>query len=315
MGELLLDSLEVRNFRAFRHLTIEALGRVNLIVGNNNVGKTCLLEALWLYASRGDPDVQGKILLSRDESNTLQNLTYERGKLSELVQIGSMKALNQGAVSDNSFLDVIPDALLEMNARVMVAAPTIAGICYFITASGLDAIQIINLWDAIAFSRFEDTIVTALRIIEPRVERLGINVEYRNNGTIRRIPVIRFAGNDYPVSLRSMGEGMVRLFGIALALVNARDGMLLIDEIENGLHYSIQPDVWRIIFEIAQQLNIQVFTTTHSKDCLAAFQQVSQEHPEAGMLIRLGRRKGEIVSTLFDEEELEIAIEQDVEVR
>lgn len=52
MGNLTLNSLEVRNFRAFRDLKIEHLGRVNLLVGKNNVGKTSLLEAIQLYASR-----------------------------------------------------------------------------------------------------------------------------------------------------------------------------------------------------------------------------------------------------------------------
>ena len=57
MSELLLDSLEIKGYRCFEHLTIEKLGRVNLIVGKNNVGKTALLEALWLYGTRCSIDV------------------------------------------------------------------------------------------------------------------------------------------------------------------------------------------------------------------------------------------------------------------
>ena len=52
MGNLMLNSLEIRNFRAFQELKIEHLGRVNLLVGKNNVGKTSLLEAIQLYASQ-----------------------------------------------------------------------------------------------------------------------------------------------------------------------------------------------------------------------------------------------------------------------
>ncbi len=54
---LLLNSLEIKGYRCFEHLTIEKLGRVNLIVGKNNVGKTALLEALSVYASAGDSDI------------------------------------------------------------------------------------------------------------------------------------------------------------------------------------------------------------------------------------------------------------------
>jgi AAA15 family ATPase/GTPase len=68
MSDLILDSLEVRNFRGFRHLQIERLGRVNLIVGKNNVGKSSLLEALQLYAKRADPTLIFEFLKSRDES-------------------------------------------------------------------------------------------------------------------------------------------------------------------------------------------------------------------------------------------------------
>ena len=44
MGKLLLDSLEIQNFRGFHHLQIEKLGRANWIVGENNIGKSSLLE-------------------------------------------------------------------------------------------------------------------------------------------------------------------------------------------------------------------------------------------------------------------------------
>src|SRR5437660_1052828 len=68
MGNLILNSLEIRGFRGFRHLQIERLGRVNLIVGKNNVGKSSLLEALQLYAFGGYPSVIWEHLRSRDES-------------------------------------------------------------------------------------------------------------------------------------------------------------------------------------------------------------------------------------------------------
>lgn len=68
MGKLMLESLEVQNFRGFHHLQIERLGRVNLIVGKNNVGKTSLLEALQLYANDGNPSLIWELLRTRDES-------------------------------------------------------------------------------------------------------------------------------------------------------------------------------------------------------------------------------------------------------
>src|SRR5205085_5473965 len=63
----MLPNLEIREFRTFRHLQIERLGRVNLIVGKNNVGKTSLLEALQLYAHRASPTLIWQILGTHDE--------------------------------------------------------------------------------------------------------------------------------------------------------------------------------------------------------------------------------------------------------
>ena len=70
-NSLILDSLEIRHFRAFLHLQIERLGQVNLIIGKNNEGKTTLLEALWLYAERGSPTAIWQILRARNESKSL----------------------------------------------------------------------------------------------------------------------------------------------------------------------------------------------------------------------------------------------------
>jgi len=102
---------------------------------------------------------------------------------------------------------------------------------------------------------------------------------------------------------------------MALALVNLQDGMLLIDEFENGLHYSIQPDIWRLIFQVARRLNVQVFATTHSQDCIRAFTDVSQEGQEGGLFMRLQEKKGEISAVLYDMDELRFAVDKEIEVR
>ena len=112
-----------------------------------------------------------------------------------------------------------------------------------------------------------------------------------------------------------MGEGMNRMLGIALALVNAKDGMLLIDEVDTGLHYSVLPDLWRLIFEVAHRLNVQVFATSHSWDCIQAFQQAADNTEEEGVLVRLETRKDGVGAVTFDERELAIVTREQIEVR
>jgi AAA15 family ATPase/GTPase len=104
---------------------------------------------------------------------------------------------------------------------------------------------------------------------------------------------------------------------IILGLVNCDNGYLLLDEFENGLHHTVQEQLWKVIFELAERLNIQVFATTHSNDCIAAFEKVlnSTSNNYSGKLIRLENRNGEIVQIEFSLEELKIAQNLDIETR
>src|SRR5256885_15412202 len=91
MSNLLFNSLEVRGYRAFRDLRLEKLGRVNLIVGQNNVGKSCLLEALQIYAHRAHPTILWQILEAHDEDSrslqqTFGSLDYDASEALSIIQ-------------------------------------------------------------------------------------------------------------------------------------------------------------------------------------------------------------------------------------
>jgi ABC-type cobalamin/Fe3+-siderophores transport system ATPase subunit len=369
MTSLILDSLEIHNFRTFHHLQIERLGRVNLIVGKNNVGKTSLLEALWLYAKQGSPEIIRYILEKRNESNhapvnergqnrqRTSNIRYlfhgreavetrngfsahivagHTGLLSITVgwfigqaarsqtgyklvpyQEGSNSTsekmlgveINTGTQKEKRYL--VEDILNP--GRTWVSEAEDAYPAIFVPASGITRTEVEAFWDGIALTDREKDVIEALQIIAPAVERLNLIGLHDSQGS--RIPAVKLKHYDGPVNLSSLGEGMNRMFTIALALVNAGAGMLLIDEIENGLHYTVQPDMWRLIFAVAHRLNVQVFATTHSWDCIAAFQQAANEHAEEGMLIRLGRMQDNIIATIFGEREMAIATRDQIEVR
>lgn len=169
------------------------------------------------------------------------------------------------------------------------------------------------MWDKVALKPEEEEVLKGLRIIAPDVERLTLIGQSERQRT--RIPVVKSRDLAEPIPLRSIGEGTNRLFGILLALVNARNGLLLIDEVDSGLHCTVHADLWRLIFEVAERLNVQVFATTHSWDCIKGFQQNLLDKPDKGMLIRLENRRGYIVPILFDGARLGIATRQDIEVR
>jgi hypothetical protein len=186
--------------------------------------------------------------------------------------------------------------------------------CVFVSPYGGERTANLGpLWDKIALSDRETDLVQALRIVDPEISAVSMVGGEETRQT--RTAIVRAAGISRPVPLRSFGDGLNRLFGIVLSLVNAKDGLLLIDEFENGLHYSVQLDVWRAIFRLAQRLDIQVVATSHSWDAIEAFQKAASEDLEEGVLIRLSRKGDDVVPTLFREEELAIATRDRIEVR
>jgi len=114
----------------------------------------------------------------------------------------------------------------------------------------------------------------------------------------------------------SMGDGIWRLLGIALTMVNAKGKVLLIDEIDTGFHYSVMVDIWKLIWKTAKELDIQIFATTHSRDCWEALGEVvamNQVSPEEIMLHRIDSSRSKSIT--FTSQQLVIAANRDLEVR
>ncbi|MBL7988095.1 MAG: AAA family ATPase [Chlorobi bacterium] len=316
MSQLLLPSLEIKGFRGFQHLRIENLQRVNLIVGKNSVGKTSLLEALWLYASDWNKYVESGILRERNEERQAH---YDP---KELDYNNSVRHLffNRPTLSSNNPLEIsIGSVESPMTFSIDTGARNGTPRAHIIIpVGGLSPHEIEQAWDAIALTERQDYLLEALRIIEPSIADVNMIASQARGGTYagRRVPFVRMNGTNIPVPLRSVGEGMMRMFVFALALANADNGFLLVDEIESGIHYSVQPDMWQLIFRIAQQLNIQVFATTHSWDCIEGFQNaVAKEGFDDGLVVRLEKHGDEVTSTLFDARRLSIATNELIEIR
>ena len=177
----------------------------------------------------------------------------------------------------------------------------------------LNSDEIERLWDVIALTDKEEQIGTALRLIlDKKVERIAI---IGNESKDRRM-VVRLEGQSFPVPLESFGDGALRLFGVALALINSQNGFLLIDEAENGIHHSVQRALWKMILKTATENNVQVLATTHSFDCVRGFAQAMTEYEEGdGALVRIERKDEEMWAVEYSKDDLRVAAEQHIEVR
>lgn len=179
-------------------------------------------------------------------------------------------------------------------------------------------------WDSIALTEGEEIVKTALKIILPEFERLTF-IDTENNDKYsrkrRRLAKVKISNLPRPVSLSSLGDGMLRVLQLVLKAFAAKGGFLLIDEFENGLHYSVQEKVWSLLFDISKTLDIQIFATTHSWDCIESFAKVAIEKQDIdGLLFRVGQSvrnsdKGRVIATIFEKEQLFSITQSDVEVR
>ena len=203
-----------------------------------------------------------------------------------------------------------PDSGRDLPARI---------VCESLGPSVPDNLDMARFWDKVALTDDESRAMRALNLIfGGRVERVALVGDDRR---VSRTPygrraVVKISGEERPVPLKSLGDGAVRLFAVALALANSQNGFLLVDEAENGIHHSVQSDFWKMVLTAADTNNVQVLATTHSWDCVAGFAHAATESEAVdGLLIRI-ERNGENVRALeYTEEDLRVAAQQGIEVR
>ena len=146
------------------------------------------------------------------------------------------------------------------------------------------------MWDALVQGPGQELVLEWLRMLDSRIEDLAY-IAGRHGA---RLALLKLHGQGR-IPLRSMGDGLTKLFHIALAVASASKGVLLIDEFENGLHWSVQTKLWAALTKAAGEYNVQVFATTHSRDCIESFTAgVKDAGPDGASIYRL-ERKGDDV--------------------
>lgn len=380
----MLKSLIIKNFRSLEDFQVEKLGRVNLIVGKNNSGKSSVLEALRIFAGNAHQELLEQIAQAHDERHFLDknikdsrdvSLPYEDlfagrrfPKEEKPIVIGEndneqalkifhvysvekdyiatdedgkqetiQRPLSITSLDLTKYNKILGEGLLvkknkesvgidfnvispDFRRFVSISNPIS---CSYIPTQLIGANELASDWDKIALTDGEEIVKQALRIILPDFENINFvnDSSYLDSQVIRRVAKVRIKNEPRPVSLNSQGDGMMRILQIALKLVTAKGGFLLIDEFENGLHYSIQEKVWSLLFDLSKSLDIQIFATTHSWDCIESFAKVAIEKQDVdGLLFRVGqsvrnRDKGQVIATVFEKEQLFSITQSDVEVR
>ncbi len=190
----------------------------------------------------------------------------------------------------------------------------------FLKMSSIAHDQILRFLDMVALTGREEAVLASLAAIRPDVRAISaVGRPGRSSGRQEedeRTLIVKLSGTRMPVPARSLGDGFMRLLLLSLVANTREGGILMIDEIENGIHHSVLVDLWTLIFDTAARQNLQVFATTHSLDCVAAFAHVALSRPQIpGLALRLERVDGEHRAVVYDPSDLEVAIRHDIEVR
>ncbi|WP_420445848.1 AAA family ATPase [Candidatus Poriferisodalis sp.] len=189
----------------------------------------------------------------------------------------------------------------------------------FVGTGGLVPGDVGDIFDDVVLTDAEDGAVEAMRLIEPRVERLAVLASRRAplGSSARGGILLRMQGVDGRVPIGSVGDGMWRLLGLALALARARGGVLLVDEIDTGLHYTVMQKMWTMLAERSRSLDVQVFATTHSRDCYESLASVADPDavPPGDLTIHRIEPENGRSGVSFGEHEVVVAAERGLEVR
>jgi len=348
MAEPHLPSLVIEGFRGFKKLELRKLGHVNLLVGKNGVGKSSVLDAVRLYATQFEFEEARKILVSRGEewnasarNSFLPMFSGRHGldpdaptiRLADLLFRFVLMAIKRASDGELSYrvkdplnaTAAYPGIVVEKSGE-MIRQYAFGGFpggpqyqdmparragekhCA-IPPEGISDTEIGSLWDGLVLGGHEDDLTEVFKLVRPDAKKL-----YLISG--ERRPYVLLEAFRQPVPLRSLGDGAARFLGIAASVVTAAGGFLLIDEFENGLHHSVQEELWSFVFRVAREMNVQVFATTHSEDCVRAFAiAANKDTASLGVMTKLVEQNGQIVAKQLMEEDVLAGAQGLVEMR
>lgn len=346
----MIKDFSIKNYKSLKDITFNSLNRINVFIGDNNAGKSNVLEALMLYASNLSLDAIKSVLDKRGDDTTfftnnsvypnplinfspivynydigiLQNEGISIGDKNKKVtlkcmqrvvfQSGSRGVITLRSANNNRIpvgAQLLNSELVLVNERSRganviislqqpiinqsIVAPTPILPYHYVICPERRDISIDSLWGNITMTPLQPYVLKALKIIEPHITNFNIT-RNANNQIIPKITI----DNNSPIPLYSMGDGVCHILNIVLALLNSKDGMLLLDEVDSGLHYTKHQELWRIILELSQKLNVQIFASTHSSECLRAFASIcmdSQNQSEGTIYIIRKDESGNITNS------------------
>jgi AAA15 family ATPase/GTPase len=290
--EHFIQYIDIDRYKCFSDFSAHGLQRVNLIAGKNNVGKTALMEAmfinvrsssisnlfdslLFMYEQRKATDYTYKTL---DEKDASDNILKQANALKNKTNIQAIEFI----LNDSEILREYGIRINNSNKAIAEANMDIFSISKkatlqkttWIGSSRDSQEQIIDSFASIQERDREDNLNQFINIFDSEIEKvkvIGDSIQCRVTA-----PDGSFSYRD----ISEYGDGLRLYVSVIADMFAAENHYIFIDEIDNGLHYTSLDKLWDIILTLSKELNVQVFATTHSHECIESYCRTVEKHQE-----------------------------------
>ncbi|WP_421875583.1 AAA family ATPase [Marinoscillum sp.] len=345
----------VKNFKRFKDLEVKDIGQFNLVLGDNNVGKTSLLEALmWEPVEENIENHFETVVTSRFLKYLIKSYSFKNygepltfleyfSNLDERennsIEIGSSKSdestetyviksnntvtvrylgelefgvlskkskdfhfLDEKSKKDDQILAKKVDVSEVLNHTIVPLLPFHRSYDEEITEFYLDQIQ--------GNRSLKNKYVSNLRRLFDEIDDLEPSIKGKHKTLL-----INRSTSNFSVPLGYFGEGTIKMAKILSYLIKFRDKKLMIDEIDTGLYYARMRDYWKVILQSADENNVQLFATTHNRECMEAFRSALDELGEEftsrsrSITLKQSPKTGDVIAFTNSFEVLDDALE------
>ena len=348
----MFQKLDIHYFRGIRNASVEHLGQVNLFWGKNNCGKSSLLDAIFLVTGQSNPLLPVNINRMRDyrgvsekdfglnfynfdTQNAINIVAYNQEPRSLSITELKSSTSEVNILSDSGDLSTTAQNRRygynltfsshgeEMHSRLVLQPADGTSIkqkieidsrynetiqCRYISPKYDFQLSIDGLAEVIK-NKAEGYILDALRVVEPKIRDIQVS----------QMDILVDIGLSQRIPINLLGDGTRKMLAIASIIFECRNGVVLIDEVSNGFHYSVMTNLWKVIIKAAHDNNVQVFATTHDLDSIKGLSRAIAETEglDEGFVssFKLQKNGEDLAAYRYSPKQLGFAIEQEIEMR
>lgn len=287
----MIKSIKISNYKNLDGFEFDGFGRLNLITGRNNVGKTNLLEAislnLILNIETSLRNINEKISNSMKYINLFFDInkpiiiTFDK-KITQEIKFDSNKQTIEYNKLDLSKVKNYP-LIHNINVDIILK----------------------NYTKVVREQNKKKELLKALQIVDKNITDIEIFLDNYNNAQVANIYISN--GKYLPIS--SFGDATQKVLNIFLNVLLSESSTILIDEVENGIYYENQKIFWTQLLELSKLTNCQIIATTHSLEMINAFYEVTKDEKDCKLLKLVRNIDNEISLREMEKELIEYILE------